>query len=231
MTYSELGRWRKVAPYVISGICILPWFVVRSGSLAGAKPADDVIVPLLALVVAYLYTGLGLRRPLWKSEIEAHVGKQIREAVVDMLPADLAVSENERKELLDREIFGQLTGVFWEVVDSDEVLRSQKEHFYSNGILYSTSIDVFLICGFAGLLYECAALAWWRAELAYVGASFIALAVISIAFVMPSRRKRHMALSAEQLRLLRRQHSDFIADRFRQIVVNWRGEGLLGRPR
>ena len=231
MTYSELGRWRKLAPYVISALCILPWFVVRSGSLAGAKPANDVVVPVIALVVAYLYTGLGLRRPLWKKEVEAHVGKQIREAVLGMLPADLAVTENERKELLDREIFGHLTGVFWEAVDSDEVLRSQKEHFYSNGIVYSTSIDVFLICGFVGLLYEGVALALWRAELAYVGASLIALAVISIAFVMPSRRKRHMALSAEQLRLLRRQHSDFIADRFRQIVVSWRRDRLLGRPR
>jgi len=52
-----------------------------------------------------------------------------------MVPKDLAVTESEKQDLLQREIFRELTGVFWEAVDRSERPRSHKEYFYSNGIV------------------------------------------------------------------------------------------------
>lgn len=226
MTHAELDKWRKYVPFLIFGFCILPWFLVRSKSLADAKVANEIIVPILALTAAFFYVGFDIRRSRWKAEVSAHVGRQIQNALLDLVPKDLAVTENEMHDL-QREVFKELTGVFWEAIDQSEVLRSHKEHFYSNGIIYSTSIDVFLICAFAGFVYAVTSLVTGKPDLAYVGASFIAIALASRLFVTPRARKRHLALSDEQLDLLRRNQRDFVSNRFREIIVSWRRERVL----
>src|SRR5271157_433528 len=225
MTHSDLDKWRKYVPFAIIASCILPWFWVRSGSLADAKLANEIVVPAVALVAAFFYVGSDFRRSCWKREIDAHVGKQIRDGLLDLIPKDLAVSENERHDL-QGEVFKELTGVFWEAIDGNEVLRSHKEHFYSNGIVYSTSIDVFLICGLAGLIYAVMSLVFAEVNFALVGAVLIAIAVGSRILVTPRKRARHMELSREQLDLLRRQRGDFVSNRFREIVATWRSERL-----
>jgi hypothetical protein len=226
MTYSELDKWRKVVPFAIFAFCILPWFLVSSKSLADAKLANDLIVPAIALVAAFFYVGFNFRRPLWDRENDAHVRKQIRDGVLDLIPRDLAVSENERHDL-QGEVFKELTGVFWEAIDGNDVLRSHKEHFYSNGIVYSTSIDAFLICGFAGLVYIVISFILAEAKFAYWGAGLIAIAVGSRILVTPRTRARHMELSREQLDLLRRERGDFVSNRFSEIIASWRRERIL----
>lgn len=222
MTQSELNKLRNYVPFAIFGFCVLPWFLVRYKTLADVKLVNELIVPVLAVILAFLYVGLDVRRPFWKREIESHVGKQIQRGVLDMVPDDLALREEERQELLRREVFRDLTGVFWEAVDQSPILRSHKEHFYSNGIVYSTSIDVYLICSLAGLAYGVASLATGEHNLAYVAVAAIAMALVSRLFVTPQRRRIHLALSAEQLDLLRREQSDFVSNRFREIITGWR---------
>ena len=184
-------------------------------------------MPAVALIATYFYVGSDFRRSLWKKEIDAHVGEQIRQALLDMVPQDLAVTESEKQELLHREIFKELTGVFWEAIDRSEKLRAHKEHFYSNGIVYSTSIDVFLICALAGFVYAVASLVTGKPTLAYVGAFSITIALASRIFVTPNKRERHLALSAEQLELLRREQLDFVSNRFREIILGWRRKRVL----
>jgi hypothetical protein len=227
MTLGDLSAWRKRVPWVIFTLCVIPWFWIKSNSLDETKLYGETIVPVVALIVTYFYVGSDFRRTLWKKEINEHVGEQIRQTLLDMVPDDLAVTEGEKQELLQREIFKELTGVFWEAVDRSEKLRSHKEHFYSNGIVYSTSIDVYLICGLAGLVYAVACVVTRKPALGYVGASSIAIALASSIFVTPRKRERHLALSAEQLELLRRDESDFVSNRFREIIVGWRNKRLL----
>jgi len=222
MTHGDLDTWRKRVPWFIFFLCVLPWFWINSKSLEEAKVRIEIFVPIAAMVATYFYVGSDFRRSRWKKEIDAHVGKQIRVALLGMVPGDLAVTDGEKQELLNREVFRELTGVFWEAIDQSPVLRSHKEHFYSNGIIYSTSIDVFIICSLAGTGYWVASLVMRKADLAYVGGFFILVALASAVFVTPRRRARHLALSAEQLDLLRREQSEFVSNRFRQIIVGWR---------
>jgi hypothetical protein len=229
MTHSDLDKWRKYVPFVIFGLCILPWFVVRSKNLADIKLANELIVPVLALVAAFFYVGFDLRRSRWKAEIDAHIGKQIRDAILDIVPKDLAVSTTERQEL-QGQVFKELTGVFWEAIDASDVLRSHKEHFYSNGVIYSTSIDVYLICGFAAFIYAAISFLGGEVRFAYVAALLIVLAVASRALVTPRRRAIHMELSREQLDLLTREKSDLVANRFREIVGRWRKARITAGP-
>jgi len=222
MSLSDLEKWRKYVPVVIVTSCLLPWFIIRSKNLAEAKLANDIIVPVLALLVAFFYVSLDLRRPRWKREIDMHVGKQIRAGLLDMVPKHLDVTQSERRDLGKSEVFKELTGVFWEAIDKSELLKSHKEHFYSNGIVYSTSIDVFLICGFAGFCYAVASLVLADINQAYAAAFLIAIALASRVFATPRARNRHMTLSNEQLDLLRREEGDFVSNRFQEIVVGWR---------
>jgi hypothetical protein len=148
MTKSDLFTWRKRAPVFIFGVCLLPWVVLNAKNLDEAKLLSELLLPIIAVIAGFFYVGLDFSRSRWKSEQEAHVGKQIREALIDMVPKDLGVTESEKKALSEREVYKDLTGVFWEAVDGNESLRSLKEHFFANGIVYSVSIDVYLICGF-----------------------------------------------------------------------------------
>jgi hypothetical protein len=200
---------------------------MNSKDLAEAKLYSETLVPIAALVFTYFYTGSDFRRSRWKREIDAHVGKQIRDELLNMVPKDLAITESEKQGLLEKEIFRELTGVFWEAVDRSDRLRAHKEHFYSNGIVYSTSIDVFLICGSSGFVYAVASVLKRNTQLAYIAASFIVIALASRALVTPRRRSRHLALSTEQLDLLRREQSEFVSTRFREIIVGWRRDRVL----
>jgi len=226
MNHGDLDTWRKRVPWFIFAVCVLPWFLIKSKNLAEAKLYSEVFVPILALIATYFYVGSDFRRSLWNKELDDHVRKQIRQALLDMVPEDLAVTESEKQGLLEREIFRELTGVFWEAIDQSDKLRAHKEYFYSNGIVYSTSIDVYLICSFAGFVYAVASLVTRRPDLAYVGAFSIAIALASRAFVTPRRRARHLDLSAEQLELLRREQLAFVSNRFREIIVGWRRERM-----
>jgi Flp pilus assembly protein TadB len=222
MTKSDLFTWRKRAPVFIFGACLLPWFVSNAKNLEEAKLISELLLPIVAVIAGFFYVGLDVSRSRWKSEQEAHVGKQIREALIDMVPKDLGVTESEKKALAEREVFRDLTGVFWEAVDKNESLRSLKEHFFSNGIVYSVSIDVYIICSFFAFLYAVASLLTRRPEYAYVAVLCVIVALLSRFWVTPTKRKRHLELSAEQLELLRREQSDFVSKRFREIVIGWR---------
>jgi hypothetical protein len=227
MTLSDLQQWRKRVPFVVLGLCALPWFLLTSNGLAEVDLPMKIIVPGLALVGTFFYVGLGAREARWKREIDTHVGAQIRTALLAMVPSDLEVTDNEKDELAKSEIYRELTGVFWEAIDRNQVLKSHKEHFYSNGIEYSTTIDVFLICGPAGFCYAAASLVLADTNLAFVAAILLAIALASRLLALPHVRQRHISLSAEQLDLLRREESDFVSNRFRDIVVGWRRARLF----
>lgn len=226
MTLNELHKWRRLASYVILTTCILPYFWLTSQNLGRAKILSELIGPALALMGAFFYIGFGLGRWMWKREMHGHVGKQIRSSLMAMVPPDLGVTEEERRAL-DGEAFKELTGLFWEAVGQSNTLVSQKEHFYSNGFVYSTSIDVFLICGFAGLSYWAACLMTRNALFAYVGGFFVLISILSLLIVLPLARARHMTLSAQQLDLMRREQRDFIGARFRQTILEWRRERIF----
>ncbi len=226
MTKSELDKYRKIAPAAISGLCILPWYLVRSSSLADAKLANDFIVPALAIVLAFLYVGLNIRKPWWNKENDANVRRQIRDGLIRLVPKDLALTEEERGRL-DDEVFRELTGVFWEAIDGSDVLRAQKEFFYSNGVVYSTAIDVTLISSFFAVLYCLASAYFSEVRLFYAALVLFGVALISRVSIIPRARAQHMLLSHQQLELLERDRSAFVADRFRSIVTRWRRNRIL----
>ncbi len=221
MTYSELDKWRKIVPFFIFGMCLLPWFLVTSESLADVKAKNELIVPICAAIAAFFYVGFNIRDVCWKGEVNKYVGRQIRDGLLELIPADLNVTEEERREL-QGEVFKKLTGVFWESIDGDQQLSSHKEFFYSNGILYTTSIDVFLICGLAGLAYV--GLGFFDPLFLYWGAFLIAISLASKLVITRKARLRHLTLSREQLDLLRRRRGDFVRDRFEEIITGWRNE-------
>jgi hypothetical protein len=63
------------------------------------KFTNEIIVPALALVATYFWVSRDLRGLHWKREIDAHVGRQIRAALVDMVPKDVKVTAGWRRPL------------------------------------------------------------------------------------------------------------------------------------
>jgi len=83
---------------------------------------------------------------------------QIKAAIFRMIPSDSEVTSEEVKRLHQREIFRQLNGVFWNVIDNDPVMAARKEHFYDNGIRYSSAVDVWNIFPVASVAYSVASI-------------------------------------------------------------------------
>ncbi|HUN64009.1 MAG TPA: hypothetical protein VMU53_18560 [Candidatus Sulfotelmatobacter sp.] len=223
MLLHELDWWRKRIPIFIFAACAIPWVLVKAKNGEEFKWYYDTLVTVIAAPLGFFYVGLNVRGALWDEEMEMHVRTQIRRAILELVPKDLAVTEAEKHRLLEREIYKKLAGVFWETVDEDPKLQAQKQHFYSNGIVYSTSFDVFVICGLSAVfVYSDIAMATRLIEFVYVAAILLVISFLSIFWVMPKCRARHLELSDEQLELIRRVHSASVAEKFRTIVLEWR---------
>lgn len=226
MTLSELKQLRFRAPYVIATAFALLFFLITL-PLDKAQAANAVVVWLVAMLAAYLYGGLEIGRGLWKHEMRHVIGPQIQNVLIDMVPADLNVTPQERQILLQDEVYKSLTGVFWEAVDRDPQVSALKPHFYANGAVYSTAIDVYVLGLLFAVLYTFAFLVTWRSAFLVVTLALVLLALISRWAIVPLRRRKHLALSMQQLDLLRRNQRPFIEGRYRDLVIERRRAGLF----
>lgn len=220
MTLNALEFWRKAVPFAIAAISTVPWMVARAQSLG-----ECALIMTVALAAGFLYVILGMRGPSWRLEMDRYVNTQIRDDLVTLIPQDIHVTAAEREQLKNSQIVGELSGVFWETIDKSAAFRSHKDHFYSNGLAYSTAFDGFFLCTVFGLCYISAAVILKDARLFSGGGALIAVGLLCRGVGVPARRRHHLNLSREQLDLLRNERSDLIADRFRQIVLGWRKQG------
>jgi pimeloyl-ACP methyl ester carboxylesterase len=229
MTLNGLQLLRKTVPFIITAFCSLPWFLIQTEDFGGGPISYSVVLGA-ALIVPLLYVILKLREPYWNREMDQYVRAQIKDSLITLIPSDINTTSEEREQLVNSEIYKELTGVFWEAVDQSDVLRAHKQHFYSNGLEYSTAIDVFILLRFFAFSYAIGSVIARDISLFLVSLFLISLALIARWFAIPRARHHHLQLSAEQLDLLKREKGDFVADRFRQIVLGWRRTATFQRP-
>ena len=221
MTLNSLQFWRKALPFFIATVCIIP-LLVHSGGLDSISLRYTLGASAIALIVPFFYVTLKMREPRWNREQEEHVRSQIRGSLITLIPEDLGVTAEEQQQLVRAEIYKDLNGVFWQTINQDELLRSQKEHFYSNGLEYSTAIDVFLLLRFFGICYLGISLLFGDFVLFLWGVTLVAVALAARWLAIPRVRRKHLELSVEQLDLLKREKGDYVSGRFREIVLEWR---------
>jgi pimeloyl-ACP methyl ester carboxylesterase len=220
MTLSALQASRKTVPFAISMACVVPWIAMRAQSVG-----ECALVVVFALAAGFLYMILDLRGPIWQREKNRYVDTQIRDNLINLIPKDIHVTAEERQQLANSQILGDLGGIFWNTIDQDDVLRSHKQHFYSNGFAYTTSFDGFLLCAVFGVCYAAGSLVLSDSNLLIAGVGLILVGVICRSLAVAARRRRHLDLSREQLNLLKQEKGDFITERFRHIVLGWRAQG------
>jgi len=231
MTKSDLEKWRFRTPFFIVSTAVIPIVIV----LFGNPDAETRIIQFLVLPVSWLfaffYSAMKLRDKKWHRELDQHVGAQIRAELLPLIPDSLGVTEEEKERLKKWEIFKKLTGVFWEAIDSDDELVRQKEHFYANGVYYTAAIDLYIISPGMSLIYFCVWLLTGDALLVIGGFLCLLVAPLSRIVLLPRIRQHHLDLSNEQLDQVKRKKRDFISDRFRSIVIEWRAEKAAEPPR
>lgn len=220
MTLNALEFWRKAVPFIISFVCLVPWMALRAQSTA-----ECALIGVLALAAGFLYMILGLREPMWQREKNRYVNAQIRDNLITLIPENVQVTAEERQQLANSQILGDLGGIFWSTIDQNELLRSHKQHFYSNGFAYTTALDGLLLCWFFAFFYVAGWLILNDPRLLICGAALAVVSALCLWWGLPARRQHHLALSCEQLNLLREQQGDVIGDRFRKIVLGWREHG------
>jgi hypothetical protein len=184
-----------------------------------------LVLPVVAGLIGLLYSVFHLRDWLWKEEKRQWVGKQIRQEFLKMIPPDLNVTPEERRRLENEEIQKELGGVFWEAIDGYPELVAQKQFFYKNGFLYTCAIDAALILPFFAVLYYGAFLFGLGSIHPFFATVCLLVAWLACSFGVPKYRRRHLRLSSDQLDLIRRCRRDFVEQRFREIVTEWRHRG------
>ena len=216
MTLGDLIRYRNWAPFIIIQICAAPFTSIfgLEGSIAHGA----------ALALGFLYVGVSIRDRWWDLELRTNAQERIRRAFLRLVPANLAVTSGEERRLLEKEVIKRVTGIFWEAIDRDPAIREQKPHFYANGLVYTASIDVYVIMHAAAIVYAGAWLWSGNAVFLVLVAAAIVLGAVSRIFVIPHRRKRHNTLVDEQLESIERLQLEFVQNRFREIVGQWRTE-------
>ena len=226
MIKSDLEKWRLRAPFYIVSTTLLPFVYIFFSEVKDSEvKIIQSIITFICFIFAFFYTAMKMRNRFWIPELEKYVGLQIKTELIKLAPDDLQIKDEERKELVEKEIWKKLTGVFWEAIDSDPTLCAQKEHFYVNGVLYTTSIDMFLILPFISVI-NVVAFNFFRANPLFLYSAIMCLVItlISRYLALPSCRKRHLELSNEQLDFLRRKKKKFISNRFREIILEWRSK-------
>lgn len=222
MTKSDLEKWRFRAPFIIVSCTLIPLIYIYVQDASSQERIIQTVVTPGCYIFAFFYSAMKLRNPLWSRELSKYVGAQIRTSLVELVPTDLNVTAEEKRQLKEKEIWKKLTGVFWEAIDSDASLVRQKEHFYANGVFYTASIDLFLILPFIALIYLAFYLIQPNTLFLVFAASCLLVSVLSRCLVLPRCRKRHLELSSEQLEFLKRNKKDFVSGKFRQIILEWR---------
>jgi pimeloyl-ACP methyl ester carboxylesterase len=222
MTLNTLQFGRKVLPFLISFCCVIPSLLLHSGGFSSIPFRYTLIAFSLATIVPFFYVVLKMREPRWNREMEEFVRAQIRRSLITLIPSDLNITDVEREQLSRTEIYKKLSGVFWDTINETDVLRMQKEQFYSNGLEYSTEIDVFLLSRFFGIFHLCLSVVLGDPALFFLGAALIAIGLVTRWFAIPRARQQHLVLSAEQLALLKKEKGEYVSGRFRDIVLAWR---------
>jgi hypothetical protein len=227
MTKEGLEKFRFITPIVIASAAATP--AVFNLNL-GDKALDNwlkYLVPLSGGIIGALYSFFGIRLKHWRREMEDYVGKQIRTAFISMLPENLAVTPEEKLELFEKAVWRKLTGVFWETIDGDAYLISLKPHFYANGAFYTGAIDGYIIMTFFSLVYLILWFAGFGIIHLFFSAICILLALVSRFVLLPMKRKIHLELSSEQLETIRNNRLEYIQDKFREIIQDWREKKRL----
>ena len=224
MTKSDLEKWRFRAPYVILSNAAIPLVMAFVSDMDERAKMIQLIVVPVSFGIAFVYSMMRCRDRKWYRELNQHVAALIRSELLALIPAELQVTDAEKRKLSEKEIWKKLTGVFWEAIDSDAELREHKQHFYANGVFYTSAIDLYILLPLISLVYI--GLWLYRQELLFIiwAAACAVGALLGRMLFLPSRRKRHLELSREQLDLLKRKKRGFISDRFSEIVTQWRTE-------
>jgi len=224
MIKSDLESWRFRAPFLIVSTTLIPLvYVLIKDTTLEEKIIQCIITPV-SFILAFFYSAMKIRNFYWFKELGKYVGVQIKTELIKLVPEDLNITDMEKNELIQKEIWKKLTGVFWEAVDSSPELIAQKEHFYINGIYYTTSIDIILILPLISLFYIGLHLFMPNHLFLYFGICCLIVSILSRIFALPQCRKYHLELSKEQLDFLRRNKKEFISGRFKEIILEWRLE-------
>jgi hypothetical protein len=222
MTLETLEKYRLFAPSFICTSASIPGIFFLPMSAAGRSYVLQYVLPVIAALAGALYAALNLRAWLWEPEKRLWVGQQIRQEFLKMIPADLNITAKERNRLDREEIHKTLGGVFWEAIDGYPELAAQKQFFYKNGLLYTSAIDAALMLPFAAVAYYAAFFLGFGKIHTFFATGCLLVAWLACIVALPQFRRRHLALSSEQLDLIRRRRRDFVEQRFRELIIQWR---------
>lgn len=222
VTLDTLSKWRILAPIAICSAATTPGIFFFPIPQSSRETVLHFALPVVAGLAGMLYAALGLRDWLWREEKNRWVGQQIRQEFLKMIPADLGVTPEERVRLDKEEIHNELTGMFWEAIDGYPELAAQKQFFYKNGFLYTSSIDAALILPLIAALYYGLFLLGFGRIHTFFATVCLLVAWVACVLAIPSCRRRHLRLSSEQLDLIRRRRREFVEGRFREIITQWR---------
>jgi len=222
MTREELMKWRRNAPRAIASFAVVP-LAYRLGFFASMeKFLLNILLPAFGYAFWLVYDAMGPREALWNREMDEHINSRILKRIEALYPADLGLSPEEREFLRQHELKNRISGVFWETIDKDQELKDTKPWFFENGLRYSTAFDLFIILGLFGFAYLVGLMFSPSAFYVIVALAYMLSAIVAWYCLIPLYRRKHQALSDEQMAMIVRKRGAAVAETVTEIIAKRR---------
>jgi hypothetical protein len=148
MEQSTLKTLRLLIPGLISiGVFLIFFSVWKKKEVYDLKIIDYTYITIIALVLGAMYYLLEIRQ-LVTSFSHKRIDLNIKNNVVQLYNRSLSNSEAQFLHQGNR-----LKNIFYKIIDNEESLKRKGSLVYFNGLLWTSTADLFVISGFGSLAF------------------------------------------------------------------------------
>jgi len=195
MNQETLKKLRLLIPGIIT---ILIGYYYQS--LLLAKPMKtvefkDFSYPLIAAICIGVYFYLSNIRFLVTNYSHKKIDLNIKNHIISLYTGRLL--DDDKQYLYQK---NRLKDIFYNIVDNDESLKNKSKNVYFNGLIWTSTADLFIISLFSSLTFIVSAFIFSnvKSELLFGGLFLILVAMISLGLHVVAFFK-HINLSNEQI--------------------------------
>ncbi|MDP1814574.1 MAG: hypothetical protein Q8K92_09025 [Leadbetterella sp.] len=214
MEQSTLKTLRILIPGLITIIIFLIFYsVIRNKDIFELKLIDYSYITIIALAVGTLYYLLEPRH-LVTNLSHKKIDLNIKNHIINLYTS--ALTKEQRQFLFQKNI---LKNIFYRIVDNDESLKKKSSLVYFNGLIWTSTADLFLLSGLSSIFFLFSIVIYKEhtSELLLWAIILICFCLISL-FLHALSYLRHIKISNDQIEYIETHHINQVNDHTNNVL-------------
>ncbi|PAW93452.1 hypothetical protein CKK33_08085 [Mucilaginibacter sp. MD40] len=195
MEQSTLKLFRITIPGLISIAVFLIFFsTIKKTEILNLKLIDYTYISFIALIIGTIYHLLEVRN-LITNFSHKRIDLNIKHNIINLYIGTL--TNNQQQYLYQK---NRLKNIFYKIVDNDESLKRKGSLVYFNGLLWTSTADLFIISGFGSVIFLLSSVHFIYVKSVFLNWSLIMLiTAFSALFFHIIAYYKHINLSNDQI--------------------------------